>query len=368
MHDNYIPIKASNGIAFVRKEKRDAFKFDSIAFDCDGVLLDARNSYDRTIVLTLNKLIAMIFHIRVAWDDKIPRLIYSLRSTGSFNNDWDTTYALLLFSSSFLARRFKAKLDSVSKDVLKLDRNESANLFSSLENYVEKFISFNYKLGYSSVDQFIGSFSKQESHFCEKVRDLVRYPGTPPYSLLASVFDEIYYGPRLYKEAYGQEPRYYRGRGYIENDRLLVKKSSIVKLNNIFNRKIAIVTGRPYRATEYSLKSMIQYFNIGASVFIGDADRREELSYLKSFKKPSPLSLLYAKEKLSSRSLLYVADSAEDLRMVQAAKESGQFCLAGVYGSSLDPERQRLFFMENDTELIIPSVNILPDLIKVING
>ena len=66
------------------------------------------------------------------------------------------------------------------------------------------------------------SLRADELEFCERVRKFLGYPGNPPSSLLASLFDEAYHGGRLYRKMYGLEPRYHRGKGFIERDRLIV--------------------------------------------------------------------------------------------------------------------------------------------------
>lgn len=369
MLSNYVGIETSEGTVLVRKDVAKNLKFDSIAFDCDGVLIDARNSYDMAIVFTLSKLIEILFGVKINWKDKIPNLIYSLRATGRFNNDWDTTYALLLFSSWIIADKLGIDLNQDHSGFLQLNRNKSESLYLDLEMHVKNFVSFVNGEVNKNVDQLLNLyFSNGMDSQYKRIKGIVNYPGNPPNSLLSSLFDEVYYGPKVFKDMYGVERKYYKGHGFIDNDKVLVKRETLEDIKSIFKDKIILITGRPFKATEYSLKGLMNYFNIDASVFIGDADRSKELRYLKDFKKPSPLSLLHVNKRLNSNGLLYVADSAEDIKMVQEAKSYGHFYLSGVYGATLDSERQKNFFVENNAELIIPNVNVLPEIIKGIKS
>ncbi len=109
------------------------------------------------------------------------------------------------------------------------------------------------------------------------------------------------------------------------------------------------------------------HFDRGSSMFIGDADVYPELALeYERFRKPSPDSLVRASERLSSRTFLYVGDSAEDMMMVQRAKEMGglEDCLfAGVCGMAPDPKGQASFFEGGGADLVVMSVNEIPSLL-----
>src|SRR5438445_1893531 len=73
-------------------------KVDAVAFDCDGVLIDARRSYDATIIAVVEMLVKELTGLRLRIAKVAPILIAAIRRTGGFNSDWDTTYALTLIS------------------------------------------------------------------------------------------------------------------------------------------------------------------------------------------------------------------------------------------------------------------------------
>ena len=369
MSDSYTRVTTPAGPVFLRRGSEVISKIDSIVFDCDGVLIDARNSYDRAIQETLDRITGEIFGIRITWKDRVREMIQSLRMTGGFNNDWDTTYALSLFAAVSLPSDLRgvAAAGSVGKRPRAIGPSLSSEVASGVARLVGKFSRLPSRPGHNSVNRFVrDSLSADDRKLCNAVAEYEGYPGTPPTSRLASMFDEMYHGPELYREMYGAEPKYYEGRGYIEDDELLVNEQDVAFLSRRLGGRLALATGRPSGATWHSLGGLMSYFRSDASVFIGDADRGPRYrAKLLAFKKPSGLSLIHARRRLRSKMLLYVGDSAEDVQMVRNARRSWRgMSFAGVYGTADSPDARRKFFMENGAELILPGVAALPGLIR----
>ena len=70
-------------------------KFDSIIFDCDGVLVDIRNSYDEAINKTISAIMKELF------DDNIDNIVsskihFGLKSVGGFNDEVAVVYAIIM--------------------------------------------------------------------------------------------------------------------------------------------------------------------------------------------------------------------------------------------------------------------------------
>ena len=73
----------------------DDIMFDSLIFDCDGVLIDITKSYDQTIITTTKYVLETLANI----DDSIDidfKIIDGFKSTGGFNDEVDLTYAAIL--------------------------------------------------------------------------------------------------------------------------------------------------------------------------------------------------------------------------------------------------------------------------------
>ena len=147
--------------------------------------------------------------------------------------------------------------------------------------------------------------------------------------------------------------------GLIENDIVLVKKELLDKLKKKFDEKIAIVSGRGFESIRYSLKELLDEFNLEDSVFLEDEPR--ELG------KPNPDPLIRSLNGIGSSHCLYVGDSMENLIMAQKATEIGKkttFC--GIIGTSKFPDEKMKFFEEKNVPLIVNSINQLPKVLNLV--
>ncbi|MFL6497557.1 MAG: HAD family hydrolase [Nitrososphaera sp.] len=303
--------------------------FDCMLFDIDGVLVDIRKSYNAAIKETVEYVLKFITgnSFRTLVTDQI---ILKFRESGGFNNDTDTTYAIIL---AILA-------------------NPPKNIFQG-RKFLATVAENSDESGYISVEKFLAIYN------IEKWKKTLAYPASTKYSMLARVFDEIFYGPELYKKQNHLEPKYWTtGRPLINNDILAVSPKTIHKLNKIFNGNLAIISGRSRLAAEYSLQSIIKYFNLIASSFLEDK-RRE-------YAKPNPYGIKHAMKVMRAKNAIYVGDSTEDLFMARyAEKETGaKIAFVGIYGNSPEPDKTLGKFKQEDVDAIIRNVDQLPNIIN----
>ncbi|MEM0053662.1 MAG: hypothetical protein QXL89_05705, partial [Nitrososphaeria archaeon] len=73
---------------------------EKLVFDCDGVLINTKNSYRKTIRQTLSLFFRPFFQKDVIRYKEIEKLKF----TGIYNNDWDSTYTLALFLFTMLSK------------------------------------------------------------------------------------------------------------------------------------------------------------------------------------------------------------------------------------------------------------------------
>src|SRR5438132_8035672 len=96
---SYSRVRAGGERLTINEESRRLLKkVDAVAFDCDGVLIDARRSYDATIKAVVELMVKELTRVRLRIAKVAPQLVAVIRRTGGFNSDWDTTYALTLIS------------------------------------------------------------------------------------------------------------------------------------------------------------------------------------------------------------------------------------------------------------------------------
>lgn len=290
---------------------------DGIIFDCDGVLVDVADSYGATIVRTVAHVLG-----RLGMSDApplTPRMIQAFKDTGAFNNEIDLSYAaILMIAASTRAR---------------MDVEETATAFVSCG-------------GVRDAEHIA-------SGICD-VSDLARrmsYPGTD--SMVQEVFDQIFYGPHLYKKVTGRESQFGEP-GLIEQERVLLDGVMLEWLTRRFGSRMGMVTGRGYESARHTLGHALDVFNTAGSVFLEDGPRE--------MAKPNPASLVSAMDAMDVRRCVYVGDSAEDLMMACAADRDVVF--VGVWGTAADPPRRREMFVNRNADHVVAHIAELRGLLE----
>jgi len=350
---SYASVRVRGGRLTINEASRKLLKkVDAVAFDCDGVLIDARRSYDATIIAVVRMMVKELTGVSLRIAKVAPKLIAVIRRTGGFNSDWDTTYALTLISVIALERsrrRLGPRRDPLD----------------AVRGIVDEFGSAPRGTGRVALDSFLDARFPSFRERLDKAREHLGYPSRSTESRLAKTFDEMYFGGALFEKLHGEPAKNPRRKGLIELERVLVKRKTLETVAKIVGpARLVMITGRPYIGTEHSLgKSLMSYFHRGSSMFIGDADIFPELrEEYDRYRKPSPEALLRASERLSSSALLYVGDSGEDVMMVHHAreKELKNYLFAGVYETSPDPDGQVSFFEREGADVIARTVNLIP--------
>ena len=299
---------------------------DSLIFDCDGVLIDITKSYDQTIVTTAKYVLETLANI----DDSIDidfKIIDGFKSTGGFNDEVDLTYAAIL---SIVAAK-KLKKDQ-TEFIFTVIKNSDSTGIKSVENFLK-----------NQVD-------------ISKIVNQLSYPGSHKENVLYQIFDQLFYGPELYLKLFKNSSKF-SDPGLIENDDVILDDELCIKLQKKFGNQISMVTGRGKESVSYSLKNLLQKFDLPNSVFLEDESR--------DLAKPNPQALVDSIHGMSSKSCLYVGDSMEDFIMAKKATILGNkttFC--GIIGTSKNPQEKLKLFEENGAILVLDSITLLP---KVLN-
>jgi HAD superfamily phosphatase len=301
---------------------------DCALFDIDGVLVDIRRSYNeaikRTVEFVLEQTAGKRYRGLVT-----DQLILRFRQSGGFNNDTDTSYAIALAAMAN------------PQDTAKTRKF----LFKVAENADDT--------GILSVEKYLSTFG------IEKHKEVLAYPAPVKDGYIGRVFDELFYGPDLFKKQNGLVPKYCRvKKPLIANDRIAVKKETMKILHGRFSGNLAIVSGRSKLAAEYSLAPVMKYFNLHACVFLEDEPREHA--------KPNPYAVKRAMQVMGAKMAVYAGDSAEDMMMARRAQRDAGFDIAfvGVYGLSPQPSKTLRQFKEQGADAVTRSVNSLPLLLS----
>lgn len=298
----------------------------------DGVLIDTRRSYNLAIKKTV-KHVLDILNMAKTTQSVSDSILLKMRRTGGFNNDTDTTYALiltLLVSQITSTKELESLLFGATNKI-------GARGIISVERYLSTL--------YSGVT-------------VEKIKHKLGYPGPVGGSIVTTVFDEVFYGADLFKQRYGTYPKYYFGDGLIDNEKVLINRGTARFLLNKFNNSVGVVSGRSKLAFEYSLQGILSTFNKEACIFLEDEPRKNA--------KPNPYGIRRAMKRMLTKHAIYVGDSIEDIIMVGKAKEEMGLDVEfiGVYGSSAKPMETREALKQNGAELVLRSVNKLPNILN----
>ena len=318
--------KLEDGI-FIDESMNINAKPDSIIFDCDGVLIDVRNSYDLVIKNVTSYILKEIAGIEKS-EPVTSEMIDGFKKTGGFNDEVDLTYSLII---SYVAAK-------------KLNKSSSQFVSNVIENSNQS--------GIISTEKYLDNIGADISD----IKQRLDYPGSRT-NILNSFFDQMFYGPDMFFKLYKKKSQF-EGKGLIENDKILVTKKLVDSLRNTFNKDIAIVTGRGIEAIRYSLKDLLDEFDLKNSVFLEDEPR--ELA------KPNPSSLLRSIKGMQSRCAIFVGDSTEDLIMAKQAQQMGVktvFC--GIYGTSKNLEAKRRMFEEKNADMILESIDLIPKALNL---
>lgn len=336
---------------------------EAVIFDIDGVLVDVRRSYNEAIIKTVQLILKDSYDIKIANKFPFEKLISKLRNTGGFNNDIDTAYAIILIILHCILinkMNMEKTLRTFDKLVEKLDDKGKDSVEKELESM-------------GDIRTIINELSYPDRADDEDDDE----------NMITTLFNEIFYGPVLFKEQFNREPKYYFEKPLISNDKLIIKEKSIKKLSQRFNGNLGLISGRSKVASYFTLGNFMKYFKDNACIFLED-EKRE-------FSKPNAFSLHKVFDNLGLKSALYVGDSIADLLMVENfngqvdKKRKVFFC--GVYGegvgrnysieseydeytddkdheNNLSKIKEELLKSKN-ADLIIENVNDLPNILNI---
>jgi HAD superfamily phosphatase len=306
--------------------------YEAIIFDIDGVLIDVINSYNQTIIKTIEHILNNNFNISLI-DFPIEKLISKFRHTGGFNNDIDTTYSMILTI-------VYCKL---------INKNEIKEIFNF-------FTELLYKIddkGILSVENELERLGE-----IENIKSHLGYP--KDNNIISTVFNEFFYGPDLYKKQFNKDPKYYFGKPLINNDKLIIKEKTIKDLSKKFNGKLILISGRSKIAAYFTLNDLLDYFIKDACIFLED-EKRE-------YSKPNTYAIHRVFNHLKLKNAIYVGDSIEDLLMAKKFRDETNrekiiFC--GVYGKNTNSSEhlKRLFELKG-ADIIVENVNDIPNILN----
>jgi phosphoglycolate phosphatase-like HAD superfamily hydrolase len=388
---NYLTWEVEGLDCYVKKDCLSKLKFvDAIVFDCDGVLIDIRKSYNKAAIGVVNYILKLVTGIDFPIEMVSKETIHLFKKSGGFNNDWDMVYAILLYSIICLPDEIqdviikfvnsKKSINYSWKEkflVLQTQINERIEdidieeVSSRIKDDIGKFAKTVDEEGIISIERKLSPFFPKHNveEITTSIKLLFNYPGNVYESPISSIFEEIFSGPKLFKTIYRKKAQFFSDTGFIDEERNIITEITLERLATLINgNNFGIASGRTYSSAKYTLGNILSMFKRDSLIFFEKVEEYErKYSHEKlNLKKPKPFSLLKAAESLEPFTYaLYVGDSIEDFIMVNKAnEEDNRFLSVGVYYFSDLKEMVIDDFFEVKVDIILPSVNELNILLE----
>ena len=377
-----VPISVDSEVLVAEKSLGWLSLAEGVVFDCDGVLVDSRESYGRAVVESVR----FIFN-RLGIRDCSPLVdqgqVDDLKATGHFNNSVDIARILLLLGflglpekegrllgeairvarSEGQDREPSRILESVASRVqlggVEVRPPSVASVLSRMRVKEPGYIAFRRSLEETlrglAIERGLGSDYSAYAEFIGET-------GSYGVGLAETVFSDIYYGP-LVSEFKGSGPYFNLGVGLYRKETRSIREETLRRLSEIYGaEKLAVVTGRNRRLAILAIGGLYKHFNDRASVFIADEIMGGAPP---TIQKPSPYGIIKSASDMGVPTLIYVGDSAEDIAMAQNASEFGiRTLFVGVTGLTPNPTRARNMFASLGADVIVESVDSLPFIVE----
>jgi phosphoglycolate phosphatase-like HAD superfamily hydrolase len=367
----YIEFSTPAGICYIRKDCiKQLAKVDVAVFDCDGVLLDVRESYRGAVAETASILLEALTGSQVDPTIFSKDLFFAFKKTGYFNNDWDITYAYILGALATLSDQELESLEISAKNIG--DKSPAKRLSHFIElrkpcqlkmNLVtDQIIRLSESIdvgGVESIDNLLPRIGTE-------LKKRLLHRGSVGQSIISTLFEEVFGGAKLFKETFGYPAQFTKKQiGFIEKETLVITLETVQKLEELLGgRRFGIASGSLMNSARHALGITIDLFPREAQVWHEDIDIAE--AGKKKLHKPHGYSLLRAASSFNPcNQVVYVGDTMADLLTARdAATESPNFSFIGVYNTAESSDATRNMFLNSGADAVAPSVNQLPEILQ----
>ena len=378
MKPEYIESQTASGETYyVRRDRLgDLAKVDVVVFDCDGVLLDVRESYSRAVARTTSILVETLTGFRVPEELYDPTLNRAYKRTGGFNNDWALTYAFTMRTLAEIPAKVLEKLRGVAEESMRFEtlserfeylRENPVETEVPVEALYEGLTSFAEELdstGWETVDRLLLDRLGRE------VKDALGFPGGVDEGLVATIFEEILSGVELFERNLGIKAIYgAEGPGFIENETVVLEEATLEGLTDLLGgARMGVASSSLVSTAMHVLGKSISRIREDARVWHETVDETQAKKGVTGLHKPHQFPLLRASEPFKPyERVLYVGDTMADRLMVGNAGEP-RFLFAGVIGNVHGPDAAREDFLSSGSDIVTPTVNDLPKILESLRG
>ncbi len=322
-----------------------------IVFDMDGVLIDVSASYRNVVRKTAEIFLGFLKNAEL-----LPKPLFSLadlamvKQSGGLNNDWDLTYLVV---SLLLSIPGITGVKSTNLKTAPDQPREPAEERRALEKILRNADATN-------IARYLGSDTPVVDYPLERlltkrgksILPVVRFFSRGDVgsgNTIKRIFQEVYLGGQLFRKTYRMEPLFYSGKGYIEEERLILSAPLLNELTGM--AILAIATGRPLGEAMFALERF-KLENIFSEVMGLEDCLAEEKRFFSetgkriSLGKPHPFMLdtLAERYKSSVEDFYFIGDMPDD--MVAASRSRFPFKGIGFIGNLELPENRKKHLRE----------------------
>jgi len=376
-----VPLSVDSEVLVAEKSLEWLSLAEGVVFDCDGVLVDSRQSYGESVVQAVDYILG---RLGLKLDrNELDACVDEIKSTGHYNNSVEVARLLLLLAFLGLPDKEARILGGAS--LAAASKMQGPSPVELLEAVASKINLGGLKVIPPRFGEIVGSVDVGPSHRTdfrklaeeafasyaakkglgrefEAYSAFVGAAGAYGRSLVETVFSDIYYGELVSQFKKGG-PYFNFGAGLYRRETRSVKSETLRRLAEIYGaERLAIVAGRNRLTAQLALGDLYPHFNDRASVFIADEIMGGAPP---TIQKPSPYGIIKSATDMGLPILIYVGDSAEDALMAENASSFGvKTFFVGVTGLTSNPTRTKNMFASMGADAIVESVDSLPFLVE----
>lgn len=372
--NNYLKFESPEGTCYIKESSVQILAgVDVAVFDCDGVLLDIRESYFRTVAETASTILEALTGSKINPDVFDREINFEFKQTGGFNNDWSLTYAYIIATLSILPNGTLLYLNDIAVRVQDATPSERLQTFSELRTPVEvenkkireTLLRLAESIGPGGVDSIDKILLPKVG---VNIKQLLRYPGKVGVSVISTLFEELFAGPSLFEETFCFPAQFtQRNGGYVDFESVIPKKLTFQRLENLLGGlRFGIASGSLMNSARHVLGETLQVFPREAQVWHDDVERAMVETGAQRLHKPSGYSLKQASSPYEPfKQAIYVGDTMGDILSAKnASTEDPRYAFMGVYSTVDSPDKTLHMFIREGADAVAPSVNQLPDVIE----
>ncbi len=370
----YIKLENKRGTIYIRKDKlADLAKVDTVVFDCDGVLLDVRNTYNVAIAATTRIIIEAFTGTVIPESLFTSELNFAFKRTGGFNNDWTHAYAVIMRILAEVPDQQLLELNKLAEESLRYDSPKErfdyiagkVKADISITGLCEKLFEFAAQLDASGIEKVDELLLQRVG---VNIKRALKFRGEVGESMVSTLFEELFSGEELYRESFGSEPCFVRReRGVVEADEVVILEKTIDEFESILGgSRFGVASGSLENTAKHALGEIKERFPKGGQYWHDVVDRDAKMLGSVNLHKPNPYALVKAAEMFGSEMVLFIGDTMADYLTVENAGDG--YLFTGVYGCVHCGEDVMHSFMELGSDVVAPTVNEIPLVLRYARG